>query len=61
MADGPIYTNIEWEEDGADPTEKMEALMASVPPTLRPGRFRKPDELIALLQSAENARSYAKS
>lgn len=22
MADGPVYTRIEWEEDGADPTEK---------------------------------------
>ena len=24
MADGPVYTRIEWEEDGADPTEKTQ-------------------------------------
>jgi integrase/recombinase XerD len=33
-----------------DPTEKLDALEAVVPPTLRRGRFRVPDALIALLQ-----------
>lgn len=32
-----------------DPTEKLEALGAAVPPSLRPGRFRAPDALIAML------------
>jgi site-specific recombinase XerD len=35
-----------------DPTEKLDALEAVVPPNLRPGRFRVPDALIALLQPA---------
>ncbi len=35
-----------------DPTEKLDAIEAVVPPTLRPGRFRVPDALIALLQPA---------
>lgn len=34
----------------ADPTEKLEALTAVTPPSLRKGRFRPPDMLIALLQ-----------
>lgn len=33
-----------------DPTEKLDAIEAVVPPTLRPGRCRVPDALIALLQ-----------
>jgi site-specific recombinase XerD len=33
----------------ADPTEKLEALDAVVPPTLKRGEFRVPDKLIALL------------
>jgi site-specific recombinase XerD len=33
----------------ADPTEKIEALESTVPPRLRPGRFRPPDRLIASL------------
>jgi integrase/recombinase XerD len=35
----------------ADPTEKLEALDAVVPPTLKRGEFRVPDKLIALLHS----------
>ena len=34
----------------ADPTEKLEALTATSPPSLRRGHFRPPDALIALLQ-----------
>ena len=33
----------------ADPTEKLEAIDALVPPTLKRGEFRMPDKLIALL------------
>ena len=33
----------------ADPTEKLEAMDAMVPPTLKRGQFRVPDKLIALL------------
>ncbi|WP_404295165.1 hypothetical protein ACD578_27535 (plasmid) [Microvirga sp. RSM25] len=33
----------------ADPTEKLEALAAMVPPSLRPSRFRAPDKLLAIL------------
>jgi integrase/recombinase XerD len=35
----------------ADPTEKLEALEAVVPPTLKRGEFRVPDKLIAMLHS----------
>ncbi len=35
----------------ADPTEKLEAIEAVVPPSLRKGKFRAPDKLIALLKS----------
>lgn len=35
----------------ADPTEKIEALSALMPPSLRRGRFRPPDKLLALLRS----------
>ena len=35
----------------ADPTEKLEALEAVVPPTLKRGAFRVPDKLIALRHS----------
>lgn len=34
----------------ADPTEKLETLAAATPPSLRRGRFRPPDKLIAMLQ-----------
>ena len=33
-----------------DPTEKLDALAAVVPPMLRPGRFKAPDALIAMLR-----------
>jgi site-specific recombinase XerD len=36
----------------ADPTEKLEAVRALVPPSLKHGRFRPPDKLIALLDGA---------
>ena len=35
----------------ADPTEKLEAIDAVVPPHLRKGSFRPPDKLIALLKA----------
>jgi integrase/recombinase XerD len=34
----------------ADPTLKLEALAAGAAPTLRPGKFRPPDKLIAMLK-----------
>lgn len=34
----------------ADPTEKLEALTALVPPSLRRGHFRPPDKLLAMLR-----------
>ena len=34
-----------------DPTEKLEAIEAVVPPHLRKGSFRPPDRLIALLKT----------
>ena len=34
----------------ADPTEKLEAIEAVLPPTLRRGRFRAPDKLLASLR-----------
>jgi len=44
----------------ADPTEKLESLMAGVPPKLRPGSFRRPDKLMELLRSTKKAADYAK-
>jgi site-specific recombinase XerD len=35
----------------ADPTEKLEAIDAVVPPSLRKGKFRPPDKLLALLKA----------
>jgi integrase/recombinase XerD len=35
----------------ADPTEKLEAIEAIMPPSLRKGKFRPPDKLLALLKS----------
>jgi integrase/recombinase XerD len=35
----------------ADPTEKLEAIEAVVPPSLRKGKFRPPDKLLALLKT----------
>ncbi len=43
----------------ADPTEKLEALTAMGPPTLKSGRFTVPDKLMAMLKEASNDRSYA--
>jgi site-specific recombinase XerD len=34
----------------ADPAEKLEAMASLVPPTLRRGRFRPPDKLLAMLR-----------
>ena len=34
----------------ADPTEKLEAIEAVVPPSLRKGKFQPPDKLLALLK-----------
>ena len=34
----------------ADPTEKLEAMSAVVPPTLKCGHFKAPDKLIASLR-----------
>jgi site-specific recombinase XerD len=38
----------------ADPSEKLEAINAIVPPHLRKGKFRPPDKLIALLKGKFN-------
>jgi integrase/recombinase XerD len=35
----------------ADPTEKLEAIEAVVPPSLRKGKFRPPDKLLASLKA----------
>lgn len=35
----------------ADPSEKLEAIEAVVPPSLRKGKFRPPDKLLALLKA----------
>ncbi len=35
----------------ADPTEKLEAIEAVLPPRLRKGKFRPPDKLIAMLKT----------
>ena len=43
----------------ADPTEKLEALAAVMPPTLRRGRFKAPDKLLAMLKSAKKPLRYA--
>jgi site-specific recombinase XerD len=43
----------------ADPTEKIEALAAMTPPSLKPGRFRAPDKLMAMLSTAGRKPKYA--
>ena len=43
----------------ADPTEKLEALAAMTPPALKPGRFRAPDKLMAMLSTAGRKPKYA--
>ena len=35
----------------ADPSQKLDAIEAVVPPHLRKGKFRPPDRLIALLKT----------
>lgn len=44
----------------ADPTEKLEAVSAVTPPTLRRGRFSAPDQLIGMLMSGTKSKDYAK-
>lgn len=44
----------------ANPTEKLNSLMARVPPDLKPGVFRRPDKLLELLQSTKKVSRYAK-
>lgn len=43
----------------ADPSEKLAALAAMAPPTLKPGRFRAPDKLLAMLNAARCPKNYA--
>ena len=43
----------------ADPTEKLEALAATIPPTIKRGQFRAPDKLLAMLQSTTHPHNYA--
>jgi integrase/recombinase XerD len=43
----------------ADPTEKLEALTAMGPPSLKRGRFTVPDKVIAMLTETGNGRNYA--
>jgi site-specific recombinase XerD len=43
----------------ADPTEKLEALAAGTPPSIRRGHFRPPDKLLELLQSTRKNARYA--
>jgi integrase/recombinase XerD len=43
----------------ADPTEKLEALATMAPPMLKPGRFRTPDKLLAMLSTAKRKPDYA--
>jgi hypothetical protein len=45
----------------ADPEEKIEALAAMPPPSIKRGRYRAPDKLLALLKSTvtDKRRCYA--
>jgi site-specific recombinase XerD len=43
----------------ADPTEKLEALIAISPLTLPRGRFSAPDKLIAMLNDLQRPNNYA--
>ena len=43
----------------ADPTEKLEAHAAMASPMLKPGQFRAPDKLMAMLSTAGRKTSYA--
>jgi hypothetical protein len=42
----------------ADPTEKLEALTAMVPPMLKPERFLAPDKLLAMLSTGGRKPDY---
>ncbi|RWH95474.1 MAG: hypothetical protein EOR43_27500 [Mesorhizobium sp.] len=42
----------------ADPTEKLDALAVMVPPSLKPGRFRAADKLLAMLKSISRSADY---
>lgn len=44
----------------ADPTEKLEALMAMTPPGLKKGRFKAPDKLLSMLADARSSQRYVK-
>jgi hypothetical protein len=44
----PATTEI---DTRTDPSEKLEAIEAVIPPNLRKGRFRPPDKLLDLLRS----------
>jgi site-specific recombinase XerD len=44
----------------ADPTEKLEALAVTSVPMFKPGRFRAPDKLIAMLNSVGRPENYVK-
>ena len=43
----------------ADPTEKLEALATTSAPMFKPGRFRAPDKLLAMLKSVSRSGDYA--
>ena len=43
----------------ADPTEKLEALAAMAQPMFKSGRFRAPDKLMQMLETARRAQNYA--
>lgn len=49
------HSNLETTEiyTRADPSEKLEAIEAMVPPHLRKGVFRPPDKLLAMLRTAK--------
>ena len=42
----------------ADPSEKISALTAGSPLSLRRGKFKAPDKLVAMLKSANNDKNY---
>ena len=42
----------------ADPTEKLQALAATTAPMFKPGRFRTPDKLLAMLNSVGRSENY---
>ncbi|MGH7080060.1 MAG: tyrosine-type recombinase/integrase [Acetobacteraceae bacterium] len=43
----------------ADPTEKLEALAVTSAPMFKPGRFRAPDKLLAMLNDVSHSGNYA--